>query len=154
MSTTNFWRRALIVTALLLLAGAPASAQLQSGNVQGNVVDEQGAALPGVTVTLSGLGAPQVFVTDAQGNFRFLGLAPGRYQLSAALEGFSTVEYPNVSVSVGRNTAVEITMSSAVEDVITVTAESPLLDERKITTGTTVSEVELEKIPTARDPWV
>jgi Ca-activated chloride channel family protein len=41
----------------------------------------------------------------------------------------------------------------AVEDVITVTAESPLLDERRISTGAVVSQAELEKIPTARDPW-
>jgi hypothetical protein len=154
MSTTNFWRRALTVAALLLLAGGAAVAQQQTGNVFGSVVDEQGAALPGVTVTLSGIGAPQVFVTDAQGRFRYLNLSPGRYQLSASLEGFATVEYPNVNVSVARNTEIEVTMSSAVEDVITVTAESPLLDERKVTTGTTVNEIELEKIPTARDPWV
>lgn len=154
MSTTNFWRRALTVAAFLLLATVPAVAQVQTGNVFGTVVDEQGSALPGVTITLTGPGAPQVFVTDGQGRFRFLSLSPGRYQLSSALEGFATVEYPNVNVSVGRNTEIEVTMSSAVEDVITVTAESPILDERKITTGTTVSEVELEKIPTARDPWV
>jgi Ca-activated chloride channel family protein len=42
---------------------------------------------------------------------------------------------------------------SGVEDVITVTAESPLLDERRIATGATVAQTELEKIPTARDPW-
>ena len=40
-----------------------------------------------------------------------------------------------------------------IEDVITVTAESPLLDERRISTGATVASTELEKIPTARDPW-
>ncbi len=39
------------------------------------------------------------------------------------------------------------------EDVITVTAESPLLDERRISTGATVTQAELEKIPTSRDPW-
>src|SRR6185295_7707144 len=44
-------------------------------------------------------------------------------------------------------------MNAAVEDVITVTAESPLLDERRISTGATVAQTELEKIPTARDPW-
>ncbi len=44
-------------------------------------------------------------------------------------------------------------MSSAVEDVITVTSESPLLDEKAIRTGNTVSQNELQKIPTARDPW-
>jgi hypothetical protein len=104
-------------------------------------------------VTLSGYGAPRVQVTNAQGEVRFLNLDPGSYQLSSELDGFATVEYPNVGVRVGRNTSLEITMSAAVEETITVTSESPLLDERRISTGTTVSQIELEKIPTARDPW-
>jgi hypothetical protein len=148
------WRRALAVAAVLLLGvSGVALAQLQSGNLFGTVVDEQGNPLPGATVTLSGPGARQVQVTDAQGDFRFLQLSPAGYKVEAQLEGFSTIEYPNVVINVGRNTTIEITLSSAVEDVITVTAESPLLDERKISTGATVSAVELEKIPTARDPW-
>ena len=44
-------------------------------------------------------------------------------------------------------------MAASVEDVITVTSESPLLDERRISTSTTVSQAELEKIPRSRDPW-
>jgi hypothetical protein len=92
-------------------------------------------------------------VTNAQGQFRFLSLAPGSYSLKAELEGYSTIDYPNIVINVGRNTSIEITLSAAVEDVITVTAESPLLDERRISTGATVNSTELEKIPTARDPW-
>ncbi|HEV8239473.1 MAG TPA: carboxypeptidase-like regulatory domain-containing protein, partial [Thermoanaerobaculia bacterium] len=154
MKSSNLWTRALAIVALaLLVAGGAAYAQLQTGNLYGKAVDGQGAALPGVTVTLSGNGAPQVQVTNAQGEFRFLGLAPGGYQLKAELEGFSTVDYPNISINIGRNTSIEVTMNAAVEDVITVTAESPLLDERRISTGATVAQTELEKIPTARDPW-
>ena len=143
----------LALALAVLLAAAPAFAQLQTGNLYGTVQDEQGSPLPGVTVTLTGGGAPQVQVTNAQGQFRFLGLGPGSYALKAELEGFSTVDYPNITINVGRNTEIEVTMSGAVEDVITVTAESPLLDERRITTGATVASTELEKIPTARDPW-
>ena len=149
-----FWVVALALAAALFALPGAASAQLQTGNLYGTIVDEQGSPLPGVTVTLSGQGAPQVFVTDSEGRFRFLGLAPGQYQIQSALEGFSTVDYPNVVVRVGRNTELEVTLSSAVEDVITVTAEAPILDERPISTGQTVTETELEKIPTARDPWV
>ena len=137
----------------LALLGTAAQAQLQAGNLYGTVQDEQQAALPGVTVTLTGGGAPQMQVSNAQGQFRFLSLAPGSYALKAQLEGFSTVDYPNVVVNVGRNTQIEVSLSAAVEDVITVTAESPLLDERRISTGATVSSTELEKVPTARDPW-
>jgi hypothetical protein len=153
MKSSNLWTRALALVAMALLVAGGAYAQLQTGNLYGKVMDEQGAPLPGVTVTLTGNGAPQVQVTNAQGDFRFLGLSPGGFQLKAELEGFSTVEYPNISINIGRNTSIEVTMNAAVEDVITVTAESPLLDERRISTGATVSSTELEKIPTARDPW-
>lgn len=155
MNNGNFWRKALVVAAVLLLASTGAAfAQLQSGNLYGTVSDNQGAALPGATVTLTGIGAPQVQVTNAEGEFRFLGLSPGGYQLKAELEGFSTVDYPNITISVGRNTTIEVTLNPALEEVITVTSESPLLDERKVSTGATITQTELEKIPTARDPWV
>ncbi|MEA2603047.1 MAG: hypothetical protein QOF89_4039 [Acidobacteriota bacterium] len=154
MKSTNLWGRIVTVAALLLLiAGGTAFAQLQTGNLYGTVTDDKGAALPGVTVTTTGGGAPQVQVTNAQGQFRFLGLAPGAYQLKAELEGFSTIDYPNIVINIGRSTQIEVKLSAAVEDVITVTAESPLLDERRISTGATVSQTELEKIPTSRDPW-
>jgi hypothetical protein len=99
--------------------------------VHGRVTDDQGSPLPGVTMTLAGVGlTPLVQITDAQGQFRFVTIPPGSYTLAAELEGFSTIEYPNVVVSGGAVT-VEFTMNNAVADVITVYAESPLLDERK-----------------------
>jgi len=154
MKSNNLWGRIVAVAALLLLvAGGTAFAQLQTGNLYGTVTDDKGAPLPGVTVTTSGQGAPQVQVTNAQGQFRFLGLSPASYQLKAELEGFSTIDYPNIVINIGRNTQIEVKLSAAVEDVITVTAESPLLDERRISSGATVSQTELEKIPTSRDPW-
>ena len=154
MKSNNLLGRIVAVAALLfLVAGASAFAQLQTGNLYGTVTDEPGAPLPGVTVTLKGSSAPQVQVTNAQGQFRFLGLGPGSYSLKAELEGFSTLDYPNVVINIGRNVNLEMKLSAAVEDVITVTAESPLLDERRISTGATVDQTELEKIPTSRDPW-
>ena len=77
----------------------------------------------------------------------------GSYYVKAELDGFSTVEQPNVQVALNRSTTINFTLSSAVEDVITVTSESPLLDERQLAKGANISQVELEKIPTARDPW-
>lgn len=137
---------------LALLVGGAAFGQ-PTGNVHGTILDNDGAALPGVTVTLSGLGADRILMTDDQGAFRFLSLDPGRYALEAVLDGFSTIEYPGVEVRTGRNTTFELTLSQAVEETITVTSESPLLDERRLTAGTQITQIELEKIPTARDPW-
>jgi len=141
--------------AVALLGTVSAFAQsAQFGNVFGTVVDNQGAALPGVTVTLTGIGAARVFVTDTDGSFRFPSLSPGGYMIKAELEGFGVVSRSNVAVNIGRNTEASLTLSPALEQTITVTAETPLLDVRKTGTGATVTKVELEQVPTARDPWV
>ena len=153
MKDLRTWRVAALLLASFLMVASVGLAQSPTGNVYGTVVDESGSPLPGVTVTLSGFGAPRTQITDATGQFRFLALDPGSYALNAELEGYGKIEYPAVEVRVNRNTTVPLTLTQAVEETITVTSESPLLDERKLQQGTTVSQVELEKIPTARDPW-
>lgn len=137
----------------LLCATGQVSAQEETGNLYGIVTDTGGDFLPGATVELSGMGAPRTQIGDADGNFRFLGLDPGRYTLKASLDGFSTVEQPNISIRVSQNTRIDLQLIKAFIEIISVTSESPLLDERKLSAGTTVSQVELEKIPTASDPW-
>jgi hypothetical protein len=142
-----------IALALLLGSVAPTLGQEETGNLFITVIDADGAKLPGVTVELEGMGAPRLMVSNASGEVRFLGLDPGAYALAARLEGFSTLEYPGIDIRAARSTSIELELSGAIGEVITVTSESPLLDERKLTAGTTVSQIELEKIPTARDPW-
>ena len=148
------WRRslAILISMMLVLAGA-AFAQDSVGNVYGRVSDDKGEKLPGVTVTLTGPGAEKLQVTDEGGEFRFLGLDPGNYKIEASLEGFGTVVYEAVNIRIGRNTTIELAMNPAIEETITVTTESPLLDERKISNGIQVTSLELQKIPTAKDPW-
>ena len=143
----------LVLAVLLLAMAVPALAQLQTGDLYGTVSDDKGGPLPGVTITLTGVGAPQTQVTDEQGDFRFLNLYPGTYSLKAELEGFSPIDYPDIGIRVGGKADLRITMNAAITEEITVTGESPLLDERKVNQGSNVSTVELDKIPTARDPW-
>jgi hypothetical protein len=103
-----------------------------SANLLGRVVDEQGAPLPGVTVTLQSSGlAPLAGVTDANGAFTFVSLPAGSFSVKAELAGFSSVSYPRVELSADRTAVMEIHLQAGVEEVITVTAESPVLDERR-----------------------
>ncbi|HEY0158336.1 MAG TPA: carboxypeptidase regulatory-like domain-containing protein [Thermoanaerobaculia bacterium] len=149
------WRAAFVLALLFsLLSSLPATAQYQTGNIHGVVTDNTGGALPGVTVTLSGIGAPRTFVTDAEGTFRFLSLDPGTYQLSAELAGFGTVTRRNIDVNVGRNTTADLQMQPALSETVTVTAQAPLIDTRQTGTSTTIEEEELQNLPSARDPWV
>ncbi|MDA8018528.1 MAG: TonB-dependent receptor [Thermoanaerobaculia bacterium] len=143
----------VMTLAALLLVPAVLFGQAQAGNLFGKATDTDGTALPGVTVTVTGP-ATSTAITNDQGDFRFLGLSPGAYHLTAELDSFSKVEHPNVQISVGRNTTLDVTLDQAIEETITVTSESPLLDSRKITSGSSVTALELEKIPTSRDPWV
>ena len=125
------------------------------GNLYGTVIDDNGWTLPGVTVELVVPVGPasRVQISDAQGRFEFVSLPAGSgYTLVATLEGFSIVEWPNLTVLASRNVTVELHLPSAVEETITVTSESPLLDERKITKGTTISSSRLERSQTARTP--
>jgi Carboxypeptidase regulatory-like domain len=119
MPTFSISRRCFAIAAsALLLFATSALAQLQTGNLFGEITDNQGAALPGVTVTLMGGPAPQVQITDAEGRFRFMGLTPGHYEVQAQLEGFSTFVDPNVPITVGRNTSLALTMSQAIVDAV------------------------------------
>jgi hypothetical protein len=142
-----------VAALVVCFVAVPAFAQIQSGNIYGTVGGKDGSVLPGVTITLSGVGAPQTTVSDSAGRFRFLNLSPGAYALRAELAGYGTATRTGVRVSVGSNADVNIELNPSVSDTITVTAEAPLLDVRKSGTGATVTKVELESVPTSRDPW-
>jgi len=144
---------AIVATLCLSLMAVSAFAQLQTGNIFGKTQAKDGSALPGVTVTLTGNGAPQSTVTDATGNFRFPNLSPGSYTVKAELSGFGTATRAGLTVNVGQNADITMTLNASMAESITVTAESPLLDVRKAGTATNVSKIEMEKIPTSRDPW-
>ncbi len=135
-----------VLTDRINVGGSEAGQQSAYGpggtaGIVGAIVDEQGTELPGVTVTLTSKAIPNpiVQVTNAKGFFRFFALPPGDFAVKAELEGFSTIEYPNLKLNSNRTSVVEVTMSSGVEDAITVTSESPMLDPRRLSTGDTIT---------------
>ena len=155
MRGTRFLKTALVAVAVLAMAGL-AFGQAQSGNIYGKVVAEDGSALPGVTVTLSGGGPTLITATDSRGDFHYLSLAPGNsYALKFELAGLRDGDAEGVVVNLGVNTDVRVAMKlTKVEAAVTVTGEAPLLDTRKVGTGAVVNRQEMDMIPSARDPWV
>lgn len=144
---------AMVATLCISLLAVSAFAQLQTGNIYGKTQAKDGSVLPGVTVVLTGVGAPKTAITDSQGAFRFPNLSPGSYTVKAELSGYGTATRAGLGVSVGQNADITMTLNPSMAESITVTAESPLLDVRKAGTSTSVSKLEMEKIPTSRDPW-
>jgi hypothetical protein len=147
-------RRLTITLAVLLAMAIPIYAQLATGSIYGMVADESGAALPGAAVTLKGTGGASSTTSGADGRYRFLNLPPGAYTVAVSLTGFSTVNRENVVVTVGASIDIPVSLKVAqVEETITVTADSPVIDTKKTGTSTNFTQDELAKVPNSRDPW-
>ena len=142
-----------LALAIALVVVPSAFAQVSRANVYGKVTDESGAVLPGANITLTGDSGSQSSVSGAEGAFRFLGLSVGNYEITAALAGFTTVTRQVVLVT-GQSVDLTYTLKVAtVEETLLVTAETPVVDTKKLGTSTTFTRDELERVPQARDPW-
>ncbi|MCA1733511.1 MAG: TonB-dependent receptor, partial [Acidobacteria bacterium] len=146
-------RFALALAIPLLLAAIPLVAQTSTGNIYGRVTDSGGQPLPGVTVTAASGGLHNTFITDTDGAYRFLRLPPGRYLVTASLQGLGSASRA-VDVNIGSNANAALTLVPQVSETLTVTAEAPIIDTRETKTGGNVTLEEIEQLPTARDPWV
>lgn len=148
-------RASVAVSLLTLLLTAAAASQIPSptGDVHGTVLDEQGKAISGVIVTLTGPGAAQTVSTSANGDFHFQGLSPGAYSVVLALAGFATTRR-DVAILIGKNTVLTVTLPVAgTAETVTVSGEAPIVDTRKTQTGANFSRKELDTVPTTRDIW-
>jgi hypothetical protein len=114
---------ACLALALAVPTTLPAQTQITTGVIQGEVQDETGAVLPGVTVEARNLDTnlAQTRTTDGNGRFVFLQLQPGRYTVSFTLTGFATVVQENVTLTVGQaiNLNPRLTVST-VQETVTV----------------------------------
>ncbi len=127
---------------------AAQSAPPEPSGLQLQVVDVTGAPLPGATVTVRGAGAPRVELSDTGGVAAFPDLGPGSYDVITELDGHATVELPQVTIQGDTSPSLQITLSEAAEQVITIHSESPLLDEHQV-----LGRIDPERVSTAKDPW-
>lgn len=143
------------VLAVLALTSSWAFAQT-TGSINGTVADNTGAVLPGVTVTAESpamLGV-QTAVTDASGDYRFPSLPPGTYKLKYELPGFATIVREGVIIQIGFTATVSVKMNVAtVEETVTVTGESPVVDVQNTAVKNAFNAEMLKNIPNARDIW-
>ena len=150
-----------IVSAIAALAvvalASTAHAQVQTGSILVRAVDEQGALMPGVTITLTSpvlVAGTMTGVTDTGGVNRFPSLVPGTYTVKIELSGFQTVTRENIVVLVGQTTPVEFAMKVAsLAENITVTGASPTVDTTSATVAVNLSEQLIQGTPGGRDIW-
>jgi len=148
---TSWMKGVALAAAFALLA--PAALAQTTGRIEGRVVTQDGAALPGVTVEITSpaMQGDRIAVTDASGDFRFLNLPPGDYNLTARLEGFTTLEQESINVRLDRAVSLALEMPSAEFGTeLTVTGAAPIIDTTSTTSGANFSEELFQDLPVTR----
>jgi len=144
--------RLRLASLLMLMAftTVTASAQQTTGTILGRVLDDQGASIPGATVSATNpaTGFNRTSVSDAEGVYRLSALAVGRYELIAELPGFTSISRKDVVVNVGQTLTLDFTLRvAAVAETVIVTGQSPLIEVTVSSVGGVVDIGRIESIP-------
>ncbi|MGB9004641.1 MAG: TonB-dependent receptor [Candidatus Aminicenantales bacterium] len=143
----------LVLLGLFLACGL-AIAQVPTGRIIGTVVDDQGTALPGVSVdaTSPRMVGKATAITETKGVYRLFALPPGTYTLTYALTGFKTFIRKDIFVRVEETITVDVTLTpGALEEEVTVIGQSPLIDVKSTSRGMTLTKDIFSILPKGRN---
>jgi hypothetical protein len=141
------WRQAAL---FLLLGAGLAFAQASTSTINGRVLDQGDAVLPGVTVTVTNqaTGVIRTTVTNAEGVYSMPGLDPGVYNVTTDLTGFAAAARNDVPLTVNTTITIDFRMQLAsLQETLTVTGEAPLIEVTQSKVTSTIEATELASIP-------
>src|SRR5262245_20729068 len=149
--------RRLVGLLFVLLLTTPLYAQQGTTELRGHVVDAQGAVLPGVTVVVrnQATGMFRETVSGTDGSYIASGLTPGTYEINAELQGFKKFNRKDVSLEAGKTATVEVKMEvGSIEQTVTVTADSPLVDVTSKEIGGNITNQTLVELPSVNGNFI
>ena len=146
-------RRLMMLGAILVL---PMAASAQEAVLSGTVTDSTGAVLPGVTVTAVHQASGNRFMTvTGEGGVYRMPVRIGAYQIVAELSGFTTVTRSGVDLLVGQAATINLQLApSSVQESVTVTAETPLLQLTTSSLGGNVDPRQVQELPVNGRNWM
>ncbi len=141
--------------AVLCLLFTPIVASAQTSTISGTVRDASGGVLPGVTVDASSpalIEKTRSAVTSGSGTYSVLALRPGTYTVTFTLPGFSTVVRQGIELTSDFTATINIDLKvGTLEETLTVTGESPIVDTQSITQRVVMTAEVREALPTGRN---
>ncbi|MBI3494284.1 MAG: TonB-dependent receptor [Acidobacteria bacterium] len=141
------------VVALAVLSLAP-TVHAQTGSIAGVAKDSTGAVLPGVTVEASSpalIEKVRSVVTDGQGQYKIVDLSPGTYTVTFTLTGFNAFKREGIILTSDFTATVNADMRvGAVEETVTVSGESPLIDTHSVSQRKSLTHDVIDNLPTGR----
>jgi hypothetical protein len=141
-----------LVAALALTPAAARAQDLDDVTITGRVADQNGALIPGATVTvvLVKTGVERSVLTDDDGRYRIIELEPGEYTVRVTSSGFATEEKTSLVTIAGQNVQLDFTMRPAdvtATQVVVSEADAPAVDTTRTVVGGTVTTEEVEALP-------
>jgi hypothetical protein len=137
-----------------VLSGAAGASQGVFGSISGTVTDSSGAVLPAATVSVTNVNTSviKLLTTNEAGVYTATNLVPGVYKVEASLSGFKTAVVSSVTLEVNANQKVDVTLAvGAAAEKVNVTAVAPLLQTEQTNLGQTVTQQQIEQLPTGRN---
>ncbi len=147
----NRWLSGLVTVALLLLTcGAFALAQVSSASLTGRIEDSSGAEVPGAMVSVTNLetGVVRSVATEADGSYRVLSLAVGRYEVKAEKTGFKAAVQTGIDLAVGQQGTVNLKLEiGQVQQEVTVNGEASVVNTTTESVAGLVGEQTVKDLP-------
>jgi hypothetical protein len=143
---------ALLLSVIALLAGCvnPVRAQSSQGVIGGTVLDAQGAAVAGATVTLKDIatGITLNTTTNASGDYLVPNLKIGTYTLTVQHDGFRRYTREGITVATADRLGLDVKLElGQLAETVTVTTEAPTVENRTSVIGQTIESADIENLP-------
>ena len=155
--TIRLTRFTLLVIFLAVLVLPATTWAQQSSSISGTVRDTSGGVLPGVTIEVASpalIEGVRVAFSDGEGRFNVVGLGPGLYSVTFTLPGFQTFVRDGIELTSGVTAQVDGELPvGALEETITVTGQSPLVDVQNVRRQSVVTNEMLDALPTSTKHW-
>src|SRR6266446_46130 len=143
---------ALVLASLCPMRSSVQAQDLDNVTIDGRVMDQNGAVIPGasVTATLVATKVERTLIADGDGHYKLIQLAPGVYSVKASFTNFATEEKTDLTTIAGQNVQLDFVLKPATvtaETVIVSAAEPPQVDTSRTVVGGTVTTREVESLP-------
>jgi hypothetical protein len=152
MNTSEIRRTACLLTALLtFFFVSTISAQEFRGTITGTVSDPNGAVVPGASITVKNVetNITNTVTSNSEGSYTVPLLQPGTYTVSAAATGFKTSTIENIAVRVDDRLTVDVQMQVGAAAEVNIVANTDVIEQGSVTTGTLVTQRQIEELPLA-----
>lgn len=147
--------KVIAITLCIVFAGIAFGQSTNSGDINGTVTDNSGAAIPGATVTVLNIetGVSKTYVTNDAGVYDTGSIVAGTYKITFAKQGFSTLVRPSITLQVGTtNIPAQLSVGSVTQEVV-VNTDIPLLKTDNGEQTVTLSAEQLEALPNIGQDW-